>query len=187
MPLDAPLSIEPLPRTTMRTVFLRRRPPSTARAACQVLSATPLLRALVAHLDAPARPDEGDVALRRLRTVLIDQVAAARELPLFVPALTSPLAVRVAELLAADPADTPRTPDVAAALGVSARTLERAFVADAKITLGEWRQRWRVGRAIELLCGGAAVKDVALEAGYETPSAFVAAFKSHTGITPGKL
>jgi AraC-like DNA-binding protein len=187
MPFGVPFSIAPLPGARTRTVFLRRRQPARGRGACQVLHVSPLLRALVDHLDAPARPSDDETALRRLRAAVLDQVAAARELPLFVPALAAPLARRVAEALAADPADTPRMRELAAALGVSTRTLERAFVADAKMTLGEWRQRSRVCRAIELLCGGAAVKDVALEAGYETSSAFVAAFKRYTGMTPGKL
>ena len=48
------------------------------------------------------------------------------------------------EALASDPADTPRTRDLATELGVSNRTLERAFIADAGMPLGEWRQRARV-------------------------------------------
>ena len=108
-------------------------------------------------------------------------------MPLFVPALTSPLALRVADALAADPADTPRIRDLAAELGVSARTLERAFIADAGLAVGEWRQRMRICRSIALLAGGGTVKDVALEAGYSTPSAFVAVFKKYAGTTPGQL
>jgi AraC-like DNA-binding protein len=110
-----------------------------------------------------------------------------RELPVFVPALSSALTQRVAAALAADPADTPRAADLAGALGVSTRTLERAFIADTRMTLGEWRQRSRLTRAIALLAGGADVKDVALEAGFATPSAFVTAFKRYVGMTPGSL
>jgi AraC-like DNA-binding protein len=32
-----------------------------------------------------------------------------------------------------------------------------------------------------------AVKDVALETGYATPTAFITAFKKYVGRTPGKL
>ena len=86
-----------------------------------------------------------------------------------------------------DPADTPRIRDLAAETGVSGRTLERAFAADAGMSLGEWRQRSRVCRAVGLLAGGMAVKDVALEVGYATASAFVASFKKCVGTTPGKI
>jgi AraC-like DNA-binding protein len=53
--------------------------------------------------------------------------------------------------------------------------------------LGEWRQRARICRAIGLLAAGGTVKDIALEVGYSTPSAFVAVFKRYAGNTPGKL
>jgi AraC-like DNA-binding protein len=69
---------------------------------------------------------------------------------------------------------------------VSGRTLERTFTDGTGMTLGEWRQRWRISRAIGLLAGGGNVKDVALEVGYATPSAFVAAFKKYVGTTPGR-
>lgn len=119
--------------------------------------------------------------------VLIDLLAVQRQLPLFVPALRAAVTRRIAEVTLSDPADTPRIRDLATAAGVSHRTIERAFVADASMTIGEWRQRTRIAHAIALLANGRDVKDVALEVGYETPSAFVAAFKKSVGLTPGKI
>ena len=97
------------------------------------------------------------------------------------------MALRVADALNADPADIPRIRDLAAELAVSDRTLERAFAADGLMSLGEWRQRSRMCRAIALLAAGGEVQRVALEVGYETPSAFVLAFKKLVGTTPGKM
>jgi AraC-like DNA-binding protein len=155
------------------------------RRPCAVLEVTPLARAIVDHVcDTQAFRDAA--ASKHLLAVLLDQLPHQRELPLFVPALRSPLALRAAEALRSDPADTPRTRDLAVELGVSGRTLERAFVADASMSLGEWRQRARICRAIALLAAGGTVKDIALEVGYETPSAFVSAFKKFVGTTPGK-
>lgn len=148
---------------------------------------TPVLHALVdhvCHLEV-LRADHGPS--KRLAAVLLDQISEQAELPLFVPALRSALTRRVAAALQSDPADTPRIRDLARELGVSDRTIERAFVADTSMTIGEWRQRTRVTRAIGLLAGGSDVKDVALQVGYETASAFVAAFKRTTGMTPGKV
>ena len=172
-------SIEPAPGARVRTLYIygsRRE----FRSGCTVLELTPLLREIVHHLHQHA-------ADKHVIAVLIDQLARQRELPLFLPALSSPLARRVADTLISDPADTPRIRDLAAELGVSDRTLERAFAADAGMPLGEWRQRARISRAIALLAGGMDVKDVALEVGFETASAFVAAFKKYVGVTPGKM
>ena len=146
---------------------------------------TPLVRALVDHVT--MHPVGDTTAAKHLLAVLRDQMPQQRELPLFVPALKSTLARRVAEALTTDPADTPRIVDLAAALAVSDRTLERAFIADAGMPLGEWRQRARISRAIVLLAAGGKVQDIALEVGYATPSAFVATFKKYVGMTPGKI
>lgn len=168
-------AIAPAPSARVRTLYIsaaRKRP-------CAVLALSPLVRAIADHIhqhDAEAR----------LVAVLMDHLARQRELPLFLPALSSPVARRVADVLSADPGGTPRIRDLAAELRVSDRTLERAFVADAGMPLGEWRQRWRIGLAIRLLAAGMDVKDVALEVGYETASAFVVAFKKYVGTTPGR-
>jgi AraC-like DNA-binding protein len=183
-------SIEPLPRAQTRTLYLSiRRPPSRLRrfgGSCAVFEVTPLLRAIVDHV-CDSKTDRTTTGSNHLLAVFLDQFPHQRELPLFVPTLKSPLALRVATALELDPADTPRIHDLAVELGVSDRTLERAFTADASMSLGEWRQRARICRAIRLLSGGGNVQDVALEVGYATPSAFVAAFKRYAGDTPGKL
>jgi AraC-like DNA-binding protein len=176
-------SITALPRARTRTLYLSN---SLIRRPCAVLAITPLVRAIVDHV-CDTQPGRDSATPKHLLAVLRDQLHASRELPLFVPTLTSPLARRVADALAADPADTPRIRDLAAELGVSARTLERAFLAGAAMPLGEWRQRARICRAIALLAGGGTVKDVALEVGYSTASAFVAVFKKYVGTTPGKM
>ena len=172
-------AIEPKPAARVRTLYIyaaRRE----FRRQCAVLALTPLLRAVIDHLH--SHPPDTHVT-----AVLIDQLAAQRELPLFVPSLSSPMARRIAEILIAEPSDRLRIRDVATELRLSGRTLERVFARDAGMPVGEWRQRARVSRAIALLAGGMDVKDVALEVGYETASAFVAAFKKYAGTTPGKI
>jgi len=181
-------SIEPLPRAQTRTLYVSiRRSGAGAKAdRIVVLHVTPLMRAIVDHVCDPTA-DRTTTGSTHLLAVFLDQFPYQRELPLFVPTLKSPLALRAAKALESDPADTPRIHDLAVELGVSDRTLERAFTADASMSLGEWRQRSRMCRAIALLAAGGSVKDVALEVGYETPSAFVSAFKKSVGATPGKI
>jgi AraC-like DNA-binding protein len=173
-----------MPVGHVRTLYIQAaRPPSRFRRpgdSIPVLECGPLLRAVVDHIHQHG-------ADSHLIAVLFDQLAAQRELPLFLPVVSAPIAKRVAEVLTAHPSDQLRIRDLAGELGKSARTLERAFAADVGMPLGEWRQRARISRAIALLAGGMDVKDVALEVGYETPSAFVVAFKRYVGKTPGKL
>ena len=50
----------------------------------------------------------------------------------------------------------------------------------------EWRQRVKLVHALRLLAGGESVTGAALEAGYESTSAFISMFKKATGTTPGR-
>jgi AraC-like DNA-binding protein len=49
---------------------------------------------------------------------------------------------------------------------------------------GQWRRLARLHAALPRLAAGQAVGIVARHVGYETPSAFVAAFRRETGFTP---
>jgi len=69
--------------------------------------------------------------------------------------------------------------------GISTRTLERVF-ADIDLSFARWRQRRRILHALRLLAGDAPVTQVALAVGYQSPSAFIAAFKRELGVTPGE-
>ena len=52
------------------------------------------------------------------------------------------------------------------------------------MTFGRWRQQFRLMQAMRLLAEGAKVTYAALEAGYSTPSAFIAMFRKSLGTTP---
>jgi len=68
--------------------------------------------------------------------------------------------------------------------GASVRTLERTFLVETGISLGEWRRRVRLFHALRLLESGAAVGDVADEVGYASTSAFSQAFARQFGRSP---
>ena len=91
----------------------------------------------------------------------------------------------VAQALLADPAD-PRTLDQwGHEVGASGRTLARAFLTGTGVPFGRWRTAARLQAALPRLAAGEPIAAVARRVGYETPSAFVAAFHRETGLTPG--
>ena len=91
---------------------------------------------------------------------------------------------RALALAIAGPAGGRTIDDLARSVGASRRTLERAFLAETGLTIGAWRQRQRLLRALELLAQGEPVTTVAGAVGYRTPSAFTAMFHEHLGTTP---
>jgi AraC-like DNA-binding protein len=94
---------------------------------------------------------------------------------------------RVAEALRANPANQRTLREWGHEVGASERTLARAFAAEAGVPFGRWRTLLRLQAALSMLAAGEPVSRVAGRVGYDTPSAFVAAFRRETGQTPGSL
>ena len=66
----------------------------------------------------------------------------------------------------------------------SARTLYRRFLKETGITLARWKQQARLLESIRRLAAGDPVTTVALDLGYESPSAFSTMFRRALGIAP---
>jgi AraC-like DNA-binding protein len=66
----------------------------------------------------------------------------------------------------------------------SARTLYRRFLKETGITLARWMQQARLLESIRRLAAGDPVTTVALDLGYESPSAFSTMFRRALGIAP---
>ena len=90
-----------------------------------------------------------------------------------------------AEALRADPADRRTLREWGREVGASERTLARAFAAETGVPFGRWRTLLRLQAALSMLAAGEPVSRVSGRVGYDTPSAFVAAFRRETGQTPG--
>ncbi|MDV8002788.1 AraC family transcriptional regulator [Rhodococcus sp. IEGM 1408] len=89
--------------------------------------------------------------------------------------------------LEAHPGDDRSLTDWAIRLGVSERTVTRTFRAETGLSFGAWQAAFRAQHAAALLGGGMAVDDVAVRVGYRSASAFGAAFRRTTGLTPGQF
>jgi AraC-like DNA-binding protein len=153
-------------------------------AECCAVNVSPLLRELMLHIAAPETPGRGPAVRRRLLAVLLDQLEALPTIPLQLPLPRDPRARRVAEWLR-EHSDAPGLlKQVARRSGASVRTVERLFLAETGMTFGKWRQQLRLLNALRELAKGRPVTAVALEVGYDSPSAFIAMFRAALGTTP---
>jgi AraC-like DNA-binding protein len=91
---------------------------------------------------------------------------------------------KVADAIAADPADGRTLAEWGHDVGASERTLARAFLAETGVSFGRWRTLLRVQTALAALAQGEPVGNVARRVGYDSDSAFVQAFRRETGVTP---
>jgi AraC-like DNA-binding protein/quercetin dioxygenase-like cupin family protein len=155
--------------------------------ACRVISVSPLLRELILRVAELAALDSRVAADARLMGVLMDELAAAHIEPLLLPLPSDARALTAANSVLEDPADGATTHDVARRSGLSARTLERLFRAETGMTFGLWRQKARLLESVRRLAQGGSVTDAALESGYSSVSAYIAAFKQTFGCTPGTM
>ncbi|NMM45247.1 AraC family transcriptional regulator [Rhodospirillaceae bacterium KN72] len=149
-----------------------------------VLSVDPLLRQLIlAAADFPRDWDE-DGPEGRLMSVLMDRIRVAPTAKLHLPLPADARLRGVTDALLADPSDRRTLDEFAKTTGAAARTLARLFVAETGMSFGEWRRQRVLLAALERLGDGMPVTSVALDLGYDSPSAFIAMFRRHFGETP---
>jgi len=184
IPESVPHTITMSGRVAMRTLYFKPKLARSLPRDCCVINVTPLLGELILHACTCDALRTRVVWQRHLIDVIIDQLKAIQMVPLQLPNLFDPRALRVAEALMADPGNGQPLAQICRASGASGRTVERLFQDDTGMTLGKWRQQLRLMHAMRLLGDGAKVTHAALEAGYSTPSAFIAAFRKSLGTTP---
>ena len=54
------------------------------------------------------------------------------------------------------------------------------------MSFDKWRRQLRLMHALQFLASGHKVTTAAIDAGYDSPSAFIAMFKKHFGATPSQ-
>jgi AraC-like DNA-binding protein len=159
----------------------------SAATRCRVVEVLPLARELIVATAAlPVEYDEQGRAGRLVAT-LLDELAMLAETDVYLPSPNDPRLRRICDALLKDPADARELDAWAGSINVSTRTLARLFADQTSMGFRKWRQRLRLYRALELLAGGASVTTVALDVGYNSSSAFIAAFKEQFGKAPGEF
>ncbi|MFC3079075.1 helix-turn-helix domain-containing protein [Phenylobacterium terrae] len=185
VPPRVPHEIHMRGQTAMRTLYVSPQAAAALPHECRALEVSPLLRELVLHIvGGMLRTDVAEDA--RLCGVFLDLLAKSETTPLGLPLPKDPRARRLAEALFADPASPASLADLARNAAASVRTLQRLFAAETGLSIEAWRTRARLQQGLVQLTAGASVTAAALDAGYASPSAFIAAFKAAFGVTPAR-
>jgi AraC-like DNA-binding protein/quercetin dioxygenase-like cupin family protein len=166
---------------TMRSAYVRPELCSIDWPEPTPVSASPLLAELIGYLEATGLdPDRRAHA----ETVLVDLLRPVAMTTIEVRMPADDRARQVADALHLEPADGRTLAEWGHQVGASERTLARAFLSDTGISFGRWRTLLRLHSALLALADGEPVGNVARHVGYESDSAFVAAFRRETGVTP---
>jgi len=154
---------------------------------CSTVNVPPLLRELLIHASPLGALDSKIPKQARLIGVILDQLEELRTVPLQLPSpVSDPRALKTAALLQDNPGMRESLAEIARQVGASKRTIERLFRLETGMPFSHWRQRLRLIHALRLLAEGQPVTSVALEAGYDSTSAFIAMFKKTIGTTPSR-
>jgi AraC-like DNA-binding protein len=168
----------------MHSLYLKDSAGAGMPSSCVVLNVTPLLKELIVRAAAlPADYDEnGDDGL--LMRLLMAEIRRLPRCALDLPLPESADLMQLCERILADLSARQSCNLDAAGMQTSTRTLYRRFLSETGITFARWKQQARLLESIRRLAAGAPVTTVALDLGYESPSAFSTMFRRSLGIAP---
>ena len=182
----------------VRSLFVDAQAAQGLPVADCVIEVSPLLRELISEVARwPAAPQRGQDETRNRLVVelLLQELRQPPVVPFHLPwpqdarmaAVCRALAEEGqavgqggerAENLAATAADW------AARLAMGEKTFHRHFLQATGMSFGRWRQRARLLSSMQALLAGRPIVQVALEAGYESHSAYSLAFRRQFGMPP---
>ncbi len=186
IPANIVHSVQMSGAVSMRTLYILPRLSKALPKDCCTVNVPPLLRELVLEAVQRGLLHKGIPTEARLIGVILDQLQALPAAPLQLPMPNDARALKVAELLKANPAEARTLEQLAKHAAASPRTIERLFRSETNMGFGKWRQRLRLLHALRLLAAGEQVTNVALESGYESTSAFISMFRRELGSTPSR-
>lgn len=171
----------------LRSLYVKREAAARMPHTPEVLEVTPLLRELILRAtELPLEYDQHGPPGRLMR-LLLDELAGLPRLPYHLPMpKTAPLAGICRRLLDA-PDDAATLEEVARDGALSGRTLARHFRRHTGMSFAEWRRRARLLRALGWIAEGRPILEVAMELGYDSPSAFSAMFRRELGAPPSSF
>ena len=184
IPADTPHSVAMSGAVSMRTLYFLPKLCRRLRGKCFVMNVSALLRELILHACKFKRLSRRPTAERRIIEIIVDQLKAVDSIPLQLPHPTDTRAMRVVKALLADPSDQRNLERLCRDCGASKRTIQRVFLEETKMNFGKWRQQLRLLHGLQLMASGEKVTAAALEAGYNSPSAFISMFRRQLGTTP---
>ncbi|WP_051303371.1 AraC family transcriptional regulator [Comamonas composti] len=160
-----------------------------------VIEISPLLRELISEV---ARWPEQDPApadaMRRRHLVvelLLQELSRPPALSFHLPWPQDERMAGVCEALSGEGASGQFLPATATQwaqrLAMGEKSFHRHFQRATGLSFGRWRQRARLLASMQGLLTGRPILQVALDAGYESHSAYALAFKRHFGISPSEF
>lgn len=187
LPPGLPHEVHCRGHVSLRTLYIEPEACAGFNNTCHVITVSKLLSELI--LEAVSLPVEYELSGRegRLMTLLLDEVQRMDVLPHQVPMPQTKSLVDVCRSIMRDPSIETKLDSLAKNSGMARRTFTRKFREETGISFAHWKQQVRLLDAVARLSEGQSVTRVALDVGYESPSAFAAVFRKTFNTSPSKI
>jgi AraC-like DNA-binding protein/quercetin dioxygenase-like cupin family protein len=173
-------------RLSMRTLYIKPAVAPHLGKECCVLSVPPVLRELILYATTLPHLYKPDSPAERIMHVILDLVQSLEVAPLDLPIPKDDRLQKIFVRLTENPADNRSLEEWGGKVGATSRTLARLFRSETGMSFMQWRQQVRILEGLRRLAREEPVTTVALELGYNSPSAFIAMFRNALGRTPGQ-
>jgi AraC-like DNA-binding protein len=151
---------------------------------CRVMAVSPLLSAAM-RATLPEAGLERDAAhCATLHDLLRAELLAAKDVPLSIILPEDRRIRALAERALEDLGAVASLDGWLQGAAASRKTVERLFIAETGMAPSRWLRQARALRAVAELAAGEKVVTVALNAGYNSPSAFAYMFRQTLGLSP---
>ena len=153
---------------------------------CCVITVSPLLKELILYAVGLPRIYPLGGQEERLLNVILDQICNMNTAPLELKIPVDERLKKIYKGLINNPGNNLTLEAWGKIVGASGRTLARHFRLETGMSFVQWRQQIRILEALRRLGMKEPVTTVAIELGYDSPSAFISMFKKALGKTPGQ-
>ncbi|TCM70812.1 AraC-like DNA-binding protein [Acinetobacter calcoaceticus] len=153
---------------------------------CLVVSISPLIRELMSaalEIQTAVLPHSRN---ERLLELILDEVRWLPTLPFNLPEPKTPSLVQFCQHVREHLAEAWPLDAAAAQLHMSSKTLARYFQKETGMNFAQWIRQAKLMQAMTDLALNKPILSIALDLGYESPSAFSAMFKRETTMTPSE-
>jgi AraC-like DNA-binding protein/quercetin dioxygenase-like cupin family protein len=168
----------------LRTLYVEPLAATGLPDRCQLIEISSLARALIN--EAVTFPVEYDIRGRegQIMELLLSEIGRMPAVPLRAPMPQDRRLARICEAILNEPGNNKDLEYWSQIGGLGRRTLTRLFRRETGMSFAKWRQQVRLTEALSRLTLGEPVTTVALDLGYDSPSAFSAMFRRSMGLSP---
>jgi AraC-like DNA-binding protein/mannose-6-phosphate isomerase-like protein (cupin superfamily) len=168
----------------LRTLYIEPEAAIGLPKDCRLIQVSSLMRALIN--EAVTFPVEYDLAGRQgqIMSLILSEIGRMPVVPLCAPMPQDRRLARICEAILRDPGNSQDLEYWSHLGGLGRRTLTRLFRRETGMSFGEWRQQVTLMEALSRLTMRESVTNVAIDLGYDSPSAFSAMFRRSMGISP---